>query len=164
MIIFVCVPLKEIFKQGRQFVWPRPERCPRCALSKVWGHGFVLAYFDDINAGVYLRRYRCPECGCVIRLRPLGYFSRIQASIETIRSVLTHRLEQGRWPAGLPGNRQRHWLKALIANTVAFLGNAWKRRLVEAFERLLGLGVIPVSRAIQSATGAVFDRPYRSVP
>jgi hypothetical protein len=123
-----------------------------------------LAYFDDIDDGVYLRRYRCPECGCVIRLRPVGYFARIQASIETIRSVLTHRLEQGRWPAGLPGNRQRHWLKALIANTVAFLGNAWRDRLVEAFDRLLCLSVTPISRAIKSATGAVFDPAYRNVP
>jgi hypothetical protein len=164
MIIFVCVSLKEIFDQQREFIWPRPDRCPRCELSKVWGHGFVLGYFDDLAEGVYLRRYRCPECGCVIRLRPQGYFARIQASIETIRSSLGQRIGQGRWPARSSGGRQRHWLKALIRNTVAYLGNVWKSRLLEAFDRLLCRGVMPVSRAINPATGAVFEPPYRSVP
>ena len=113
MIIFVCSNLKEIFDKQRQYVWPRPERCPRCQLSKLWGHGFVLAYFDDVAGGVYLRRYRCPECGCVIRLRPRGYFPRIQASIDTIRASLAQRLRQGRWPVGSSRSRQGHWHRAL---------------------------------------------------
>jgi hypothetical protein len=164
MIVFVCVRLKEIFDKQREYAWPRPEQCPRCGLSKLWGHGFVLAYFDGVADGVYLRRYRCPECGCVVRLRPTGYFARIQASIGTIRASLGQRLRRGRWPDGSSGSRQRHWLKALIRNSVAFLGNAWKSRLLEAFDRLLRLGVVPVSRAIEPATGAVFEPPYRSVP
>jgi hypothetical protein len=164
MIIFVCAKLKEIFDKQRDYVWPRPERCPRCRLSKLWGHGFVWAYFDDVAGGLYLRRYRCPECGCVIRLRPRGYFPRIQASIETIRASLGQRIEQGRWPTGSSRSRQGHWLKGLIQNAVAYLGNAWKGRLLEAFDRLLCLGIIPVSRAMDPATGAVFDPPYRSVP
>jgi len=52
----------------------------------------------------------------------------------------------------------------LIQNAVAYFGNAWKERLSEAFDRLLSLGVIPVSRAIEPGTGIVFDPPYRSVP
>ncbi|MBN2034961.1 MAG: hypothetical protein JW836_16975 [Deltaproteobacteria bacterium] len=51
------------------------------------GSRFVLAYFDAIAGGVYLRRYRCPECKCVVRLRPIGFFARIQAAIETIREM-----------------------------------------------------------------------------
>jgi len=133
-------------------------------MCKLWGHGFVLAYFDDIAGGVYLRRYRCPECRCVVRLRPMGYFVRIQASIETIRESLGQRLRKGRWPSGSSGSRRRHWLKALIRNAVAFLGNAWKNALMEAFDRLICLGVIPVSRSIKSATGIVFEPPYRGVP
>lgn len=163
MIIFVCAKLKEIFDEQRQYVWPRPERCPRCRLSKLWGHGFVLVYFDDVAGGVYLRRYRCPECGCVVRLRPRGYFPRIQASIETIRASLDKRLRQGRWPAGSSRSRQGHWLKALIRNAVAYLGNAWGSRLQEAFDWLVCRGVIPVSRAMDPATSAVFEPPYRSV-
>jgi len=163
-IIFVCVSLKEIFDQQREFIWPRPDRCLRCGLSKVWGKGFVLAYFDDLAGGVYLRRYRCPECRCVIRLRRQGYFARIQASIETIRSSLGQCIGQGRWLAGSSRGRQRHWLKALIRNTVAYLGNVWKSQLLEGFDRLLCRGVVPVSRSIDPAMGTVFEPPYRSVP
>ena len=164
MIIFVCVRLKEIFNKGKEYAWPRPDRCPRCQVSKLWGHGFVLAYFDDLTGGVYLRRYRCPECGCVVRLRPNGYFPRIQASVESIRASICQRVRKGRWPTGSSRSRQRHWLRALIQNAVAYFGNAWKERLSEAFDRLLSLGVIPVSRAIEPGTGIVFDPPYRSVP
>jgi hypothetical protein len=164
MIIFVCARLKDIFNKGKEYGWPRPKRCPRCELSKLWGHGFVLAYFDVIAGGVYLRRYRCPECGCVVRLRPTGYFPRIQASIESIRASIEHRIDKGRWPAGSSRTRQGHWLRALIQNAVAYFGNAWKERLAGAFDRLLCLGVVPVSRATVPATGTVFKAPYRSVP
>jgi hypothetical protein len=133
-------------------------------MCKLWGHGFVLAYFDDIAGGVYLRRYRCPGCRCVVRLRPIGYFARIQASIETIRESLWQRLHKGRWPTGSSGSRQRHWFKALIRNSVAFLGHAWGSRLLEAFDRLICMGIIPVSRAIKPATAIVLEPPYRSVP
>jgi hypothetical protein len=111
----------------------------------VWGHGFVLAYFDGVATGIYLRRYRCPECCCVIRLRPRGYFSRFQASIETIRSSLCRRLAYGRYPPGLSRSRQRHWLKALVKNTVAYLGHGFKNRLLAAFDRLMSMGKVPVS-------------------
>ena len=164
MIIFVGVSLKEIFKKQRKFVWPRPDGCPRCRMSKLWGHGYVEAYFDDLTGPVYLRRYRCPECRCVIRLRPKGYFPRIQASIETIRTSLGHRLREGRWPAGTSRSRQRHWLNRLITKTIGLLGNAWKDRLLEAFDRLLCLGMVSVSRTIEPGTGVVFEPPYRSVP
>ena len=163
MIIFVCVNLKEIFKKQREYAWPRPERCPRCGLGRLWGHGFALAYFDGFVSGVYLRRYRCPDCRCVVRLRPMGYFVRIQTAIETIWEGIGQRIRTGRWPAGSSRARQGHWLRALMQNAVARFGNAWKKRLTEAFDRLISLGIIPVSRAIEPATGAVFGSAYRSV-
>ena len=145
MIIFVCANLKEIFIKKRDYAWPKPDVCPRCKMSKLWGHGFVGAYFDDFAGQIQLRRYRCPECCCVIRLRPGGYFPRIQATIETIRSSLSKRIGQGRYLAGLSRSRQRHWFKALIKNTVAYLGQSFKDRLLVAFDRLLAMGKVPVS-------------------
>ena len=145
MIIFVCADLKKILHKRRKYPWPKPKVCPRCQMSKLLGHGFVLSYFDDVPGGVYLRRYRCPECCCVIRLRPGGYFPRIQATIETIRSSLSKRMGQGRYLLGLSRSRQRHWLKALVKNTVAYLGHGFKGRLLEAFDRLMNMGKVPVS-------------------
>jgi len=148
MIIFVCVNLKEILIKKQAYPWPKPDVCPRCGMNRVWGHGFVLAYFDGIAVGIYLRRYRCPECCCVIRLRPGGYFPRIQASIETIRSSVSKRIGQGGYLAGLSCSRQRHWLKALIKNTAAYLGHGFRGRLLEAFDRLMDMGKVPVSSSM----------------
>ena len=148
LIISVAVKIKELLKKKRDYPWPRPEVCVRCGASKVWGHGFVTAWFDGFNEALDLRRLRCPACGCVIRMKPCGYFKNFQASIETIRSRISHRLKTGRWPPGLSHTRQGHWLRALIKNVHSFLGNQWKGRLIEAFDRLLEKGMIPVTRSI----------------
>ena len=148
MILFVTVNFKRLLKQQRDYDWPRPKICPSCAQSGLWGHGYVMAYFDVLAVGVFLRRYRCPSCHCVIRLRPEGYFRRFQASIDTIFRSLVHRLAKGRYLAGISRSRQRYWLVGLIRNTAAYLGNAWLNRLVAAFSRLQAMGKVPVSRSI----------------
>jgi hypothetical protein len=148
MIAFVAAKLKEIFEKGRDYPWPKPEICPCCKDHKLWGHGFVESYFDGFTVGLLLRRYRCPLCGCIVKLRPSGYFSRFQASIGTIRSSISHRLKKGRWPPGLSHSRQGHWLRALLRKVQAYLGHSWKRCLIKAFDYLLEQGKVPVSRSI----------------
>jgi hypothetical protein len=113
---------------------------------RLWGHGFVLAYFDQVTHGLYLRRYRCPDCHCIIRMKVKGYFTRFHATIRTIRCCLEHRLSCGRWLTMLSTSRQRHWLAALKRKTMAMFGATMD--LMSAFERLITKGVIPVSRAI----------------
>ena len=148
MIAFVAAKLKEILDKGRDYPWPRPEICPCCKDHTLWGHGFVESYFDGFSEGLLLRRYRCPLCGCIVKLRPSGYFSRFQASISTIRSRISHRVKKGRWPPGLSRSRQGHWLRALVRKTHAYLGYSWKRCLIEAFDYLLAQGTVPVSRSM----------------
>ena len=53
MVIFFPVILKQLFHLGRFFPWPKPERCPRCGSHRLWGHGFVAAYFDGFDQGAY---------------------------------------------------------------------------------------------------------------
>jgi len=148
MIYFVTAKLKEIFNKGRDYPWPRPEICPSCKDPKLWGHGFVESYFDGFSDGLLLRRYRCPLCGCIVKLRPKGYFRRFQASISAIRSRLSHRLKAGRWPPGLSRSRQGHWLRALRRKVHAYLGYSWTKGLIEAFDYLIAQGKVPVSRSI----------------
>ena len=106
----LCV--KTLAELGRDYPWQRLEQCPRCGGVRVWGHGFVGAYLDEAGVGmVVLKRYRSPECRVVIRLRPKGYFRRIQASVAAVRACVVHRLETGRWPPGSKPERQRHWLR-----------------------------------------------------
>jgi hypothetical protein len=84
----------------------------------------------------------------VIRLRPKGYFPRIQTAAATIRSVLAVRIKTGVWPAGAVTNRCRHWLAALKRKAVVVLGIGWAKHLMAAFDRLVGMGQVPVRRTI----------------
>jgi len=148
MILPVVVVLKDIYEKGRDYLWPRPEVCPCCKQTKPWGHGFVLAYFDGFTSGLLLRRYRCPQCGCVIRLKPQGYLERFQSSIQTIRSTIDDLLKNNRCPSGVCRTRQAHWLKALKRKIVAYLGDELRHDPLAAFDRLIVMGKIPVSRSI----------------
>jgi len=148
MVINLLCKIKEIFAKGKDYAWPRPEICPRCQASNVWGHGFVVAYFEGLSAPVYLRRWRCPSCLCVIRVRPCGYFRRFQATTEEIRSRLSSRISGGPWLPGMSLSRQRHWLRALQKRIVAYLGNRWRAGLLAAFDHFVSLGQIPVSRSL----------------
>ena len=98
MIFSVFVSIKEIISRGRDFPWPRPDVCPRCDGKQVWGHGFVAGFSDGFVDGVLLRRYRCPDCHCVLRLRPSGFFKRFHASIKTIRDCIFYRQKDSTWP------------------------------------------------------------------
>jgi len=146
MILSVCVKLNRIFVQGRNFQWTKPDCCPRCLSQRLWGHGFVAAFFDGFNQALLLRRFRCPDCGCIIRMKPWGYFHRFQAPIATVRSCLQARLSGGKWPKGPSTCRQRHWLSALKRKSLALFGIGMD--LMDAFDRLIRTDRIPVSRSI----------------
>lgn len=148
MILSLCVCIKEIVDEGRNFAWPRPETCPRCHGDRIWGHGFVGALFDGFVQQVLLRRWRCPDCRCVMRVRPSGYFERVQAPIERIRSSIACRLKTGRWPPGSCRRRQGHWLRSLRRTIQARLGAQWMDRPLAGFDHLIEKGIIPVSRSI----------------
>jgi hypothetical protein len=147
MILPIRLDLKKISLLGRDYPWPRPKAC-RCGNLVVWGHGYVPVCFDGFADCLLIRRYRCPNCGCVIRLRPKGHFPRIQTAVSTIRHLLEVRIKTGFWPAGATTNRCRHWLCALKRKAVVILGIGWGKRLMAAFDRLMGMGCVPVSRAI----------------
>lgn len=148
MILFLCVSLNEIVEQGRDFPWPRPESCPRCHGVRIWGHGFVGTLFDGFVHQVLLRRWRCPECRCVMKARPRGYFDRFQAPIASIRSSIVHRLSTGTWPPGSSRSRQGHWLRSLYRKIQAHLKDQWADGAVAGFDRLMEEGIVPVCRSI----------------
>ena len=148
MIIFSAVKLKDLFKKERDYPWKKPEGCPRCNSCRLWGHGFAPAIFDGFTRALLLKLYRCPDCGCVIRLRPKGYFKGFQASIETIRSSIACKAATNRWIAGVDRTRQCHWFRFLCQRIKVYLTDTWCEGIVAGFDYLLQLGQIPVSRAI----------------
>jgi len=133
---------------GRGFGWPRPERCPRCGYWKLWGHGFVSAYFEPYREPLWLRRYRCPACRLILRLKPSGYFERFQSSIESIRESLAYRFYRHFWPPGSSRQRQGHWLRSLLKKGKLYFGLSGVERGIEVFDRLISLGVVAVSRSV----------------
>lgn len=106
------------------------------------------AYFDGFAQALFLRRYRCPDCHLVLRLRPRDYWPRFQASIATILTSLTHRLTFHRWPSFLSRQRQGHWLRSLIGKVRWPLGVGWEGNLLSALQALWDQGIVPVSRVI----------------
>jgi hypothetical protein len=149
LILFLDLCVKTLGALGRDYPWQRPERCPRCGGVRLWGHGFVTAYFDEAGSPcVYLKRYRCPECRVVIRVRPLGYWKRIQASMAAVRQCIMHRLATGRWQPQSNPARQRHWLRALKRKVRGHLGMSWAERWEEGFEEFLRRGICAVSRSV----------------
>jgi hypothetical protein len=145
MILFVAVDLKQLFSLGRNFPWKKPSICPCCHQSHLWGHGFSDTIFDGYPAALPMRRFMCPLCGCVIKCRPKGYFSRFQTAIDTIKSHLRQRIGAGRWSSPDRGALGRHWLAALKRKVLVYLGLQWKERLIAGFDRLCQLKIIPVS-------------------
>jgi hypothetical protein len=148
MILFFSVALKELYEKGRCYPWPRPRKCPKCAASFVHGHGFVTAIFDGFNQPLFLKRYRCPNCRCVMRARPCGYFSRFQSPIAVIRQSMAGKQDKARWLTGLSRTRQAHWWRALKRRIAAFFGHAFRGTMAQGFDRLQALRQVPVSRAI----------------
>lgn len=148
MILFIPIILKELSIKGRGFPWPRMERCPRCGADTLWGHGYVMALFDGFDRPLLLKRYRCPNCRCVMRVRPLGYLARFQSPIVVIRKSMATKEEKGRWLSGLSRTRQGHWWRALKRRMAAFLGNTFQGTMVDGFNCLQALGQAPVCRSI----------------
>ena len=148
MVIFFRVILKKLFKFGKKYPWPEVERCPRCGSHRLWGHGYVTAYFDGYAGLFWLKRYRCPDCRCVIRLRPEGYFKRFQASIESIRSSVVSKVTRDKWIGGIGRSRQCHWFRSLKRRIALHLIFVRDQGIIAGFDYFCMMGQIPVSRAI----------------
>lgn len=148
MVMFFAVKLKELFEKQRRYPWQKPTKCPSCTSQRLWGHGFAEAIFDGYERPLLLKLYRCPDCGCVIRIRPKGYFKRFQAPVELIRSSITLKTTKNRWLSDISRTRQGHWFKALQKRITAYLTGTWLGGVVLGFDYLLQLGQIPVSRGI----------------
>jgi hypothetical protein len=147
MILFVNVAVKSLVEVGRRHEWPREELCPECK-GKLWGHGFLSAWFDGYPRAVWLPRYRCSLCRRVFRARPVGYWSRFQASISDIRQSLAHRFNTLHWPSSRSPSRQCHWLSGLKKQVLARLGPSWSGDFLTAFDQFCRDGIPAVSRTI----------------
>ncbi len=147
--LFFFISNKDIFRLGRAYIFPRPPNCIRCKSKKLWGHGYVYAYFEGYNSAISLRRYSCDDCGCVYTIRPFGYFPRHHVEIRIIFDRICHRTTKGVWDKsnGFSRQRQGHWLRDLIKNIRIYLGFDFKADVVDGFYDLMHKYKVPVIRA-----------------
>jgi hypothetical protein len=90
--------LAELFSLGKLYTWPRPTSCPRCGSRRLWGHGYVRRYFDGLSEPLWIKRWRCPDCGGVHTCRPDSHWRRFLAPIAVIMASLVGKITGLRWP------------------------------------------------------------------
>ena len=162
LVLSVEVDVNQIAHLGKDFPWVKPTGCPCCG-QPLWWHGFVLAYFSCLYEPVLLRRLRCSCCRRVHRLKPAGYWRRFRCSITEIIQSISHRCAAGRWQQPVPPrSRQRQWWRRLQWMTGAVLG-LFCGSALDAFERLLDCGLVPVSLSFDRDNSGPDPPPYRSV-
>jgi len=107
----------QIMRAGKLFPWPRPPRCPRCGGRKLWGHGYVGRYFDGFPEPVWMKRWRCVDCGAVHTCRPASHWRRFLAPIEVILASLQAKIVGLQWPKGESRQRQQYWHRGYLTQS-----------------------------------------------
>lgn len=107
-------------EEDRNFVWRKPEKCPACQSNRIWGHGYVLRYFDEYPEGLYLKRFYCPECRAVHTARPVEYFPRFQTTIDSMHTCIFNKLQTLGWSSGYSRQRQQYWYQGLKLQAALF--------------------------------------------
>ena len=113
LILYLSVNLHEVSRAGKRFCWARPVRCPRCDGSRLWGHGYAGRYFGRFAEALWMKRWRCPECGAVHTARPLEYWRGFQATVSAMATSLWLRAERGTWLDSFSRQRQEYWWRGL---------------------------------------------------
>lgn len=109
LILYLSVDCSEISRVGKGFGWPRPSRCPGCRGSRLWGHGYVRRFFDGTADALWMKRWRCPDCGAVHTMRPETHWRGFWADRTTILASLESKESGRRWLAHLGRERQQYW-------------------------------------------------------
>jgi len=113
LILHFSVAVKAIFLLGKEYPWPKPEKCPVCSGVRLWGHGFVDRYFGGFMGALWMKRFRCPDCSSVHTCRPLDFPKGLQFSIEVVFKCLSNKIEANRWLSSVVRQNQQYWYRCL---------------------------------------------------
>ena len=160
IVLYYHVNLDELQAEGKSYRWERPRHCPGCNGIRLWGHGYVLRYFQGFASGLWLRRWRCADCTQVHTLRPFGWQSRLLHPLSTIRKAMLHKMHTGTFCHKLARRQvQQYWWKNLerwsLGRSVGLCRSILERHVGEEFPigvgRILGMRLLPFRAA---------SRPY----
>ncbi len=124
MVLYSRVRFKTLERLGKEYRWQRPQSCPGCGSQRLYGHGYVQRYFDCLSGPVWVRRYRCAECGKVHTLRPARHWRKFLAPIESVVRCLRSKIETNRWVDEWSRQRQQYWWRGFLKRLLAagFIG------------------------------------------
>lgn len=150
LILHFQADVKRLSEEGKHYSWPRPARCPVCQGRRLWGHGYVERYFEGHGRPVWMKRYRCADCGGIHTLRPAGYFRGFFYSVRTILRSLVGKLVRGRWLCRIARQVQQYWFRGFC------IQGSWARTRaspdLEVLRDLLACGRVPVSHSLECET------------
>jgi hypothetical protein len=106
------VKLEKIQLTGKKFFWEKPAMCPRCQGTRLWGHGFVMRYFHGFSQGLWMKRWRCPECRNVHTARPCQYPSGSQYPHKVRIESLRRKISGECFLSSISRQIQQYWKKA----------------------------------------------------
>ncbi len=149
MVLHVAVDVQRLFELGKNYPWPRPERCPSCKSSRLWGHGYVQRYFEGFLLPLWVKRLRCPDCRTVYTLRPDLFYRGFRHCILTILFSLMTRIGDGRWLLSIPRQNQQYWYRGLRLQAVRIRNIVFPD--MTALNEIISSGFIPVSHSFECA-------------
>ena len=155
LILPLSVDMASLLSLGKHYSWPRPPRCPRCKGSRLWGHGYVPRYFDNLMEPLWIKRWRCPECHAVHTLRPQTHWRRFLVPWALIVISLQGKLEGRRWGHEFSRQRQQYWWQG-------FLRQSLREGTPRALNTLLCEGIIVATHSLSDC--AIVPWPHSPYP
>jgi len=114
---------------------------------RLWGHGYVRRYFEGFTSGLWMKRYRCPDCEGVHTCRPEEFYRGFHYSIVSILLALLSKVTRNRWLRSVSRQAQQYWWRGFRFQA------SWRcnRRHpgLEALRELLRLGCVPATHGLQ---------------
>jgi len=150
--------LHKLKQQGKRYPWERPPRCPSCRGKRLWGHGYVLRFFDGIDEGVWLKRYRCPECRAVHTIRPDTHYRGFWACWLTILCSLLGTITHNSCWKNISRQRKKYWWDGFIKQA-SRQGN-FPENPLQALEELLSQNIIISTHSLKYCE----KKPYGVLP
>ena len=160
LVLQVDVDFKTLLREQKNYPWQRPWRCQGCGGARQWGHGYVSRFFDAVAEPVWLKRYRCPECGAVHLMRARLCWRGFWASRATIVKCLRDKANGRRWDRSVSRQRQQYWWRGLLKQRA--LAGLLDLSPEAALARMLATGLIAATHSTtHRERRLVRDGPYR---
>lgn len=149
LILHFEVDVKRLVEEGKDYPWPRQKICPnpKCHSRRLWGHGYVLRYFEGFTHGLWIKRYRCPDCKAVHTCRIQQFYKGFHYSIFSIVFSLVNRIIDGRWLKCLSRQVQQYWYKGFCFQSSRH-SNCMDPD-IEVLRELFDQALIPVTHSFQ---------------